>query len=214
MNDQPWLKTHAATSLNRLLPRLESRFADQVDDDEWEGYLNRLKNHFPRLFSGLHALYGKHYDFFYHLESILASATEMWIQRPAELMALDALRETDPHWYQSQRMIGAMCYVDLFAKDLAGLRERISYLTELGVNYLHLMPLFKVPAGDNDGGISWQNWPPSCVTTGSHCAWILCSTILPMNMTGHSEHSTAMRNINVITGCSTTGQCRMTTSAP
>ena len=59
-------------SLDRLLPRLEARFAAQVDDDEWEGYLNRLRHHFPRLFSGLHALYGEHYDFFYHLESILA----------------------------------------------------------------------------------------------------------------------------------------------
>lgn len=158
MNDNAWLKTHAAMSLDRLLPRLEARFADQVDGDEWEGYLNRLRQHFPRLFGGLHTLYGEHYDFFYYLESILASATEMWIHRPKELMALDALRETDPQWYQSQRMIGAMCYVDLFAGDLAGLRERIPYLTGLGVNYLHLMPLFKVPAGDNDGGYAVSSY--------------------------------------------------------
>ncbi|MDH3527455.1 MAG: alpha-amylase family glycosyl hydrolase, partial [Gammaproteobacteria bacterium] len=158
MNDTAWLTNHAAVSLQRLLPRLESRFADRVDEDEWEGYLTRLRQHFPRLFSGLHALYGKHYDFFYHLESITASATEMWIHRPAELMALDALRETDPQWYQSQRMIGAMCYVDLFAGDLAGLRERIPYLTELGVNYLHLMPVFKVPTGDNDGGYAVSSY--------------------------------------------------------
>ena len=158
MHDDSWLKTHAAMQLQRLLPRLEARFADQVDDDEWEGYLNRLRQHFPRLFGGLHALYGKHYDFFYHLESILASATEMWIHRPKELMALDALREADPQWFQSQRMIGAMCYVDLFAGDLAGLRERIPYLTGLGVNYLHLMPVFKVPAGDNDGGYAVSSY--------------------------------------------------------
>jgi len=158
MDNNFWLRTHAAMSLDRLLPRLESRFADQVDDDEWEGYLNRLRQHFPHLFSGLHALYREHYDFFYHLESILASATEMWIHRPKELMALDALRETDPQWFQSQRMIGAMCYVDLFAGDLAGLRERIPYLTGLGVNYLHLMPVFKVPAGDNDGGYAVSSY--------------------------------------------------------
>ena len=158
MNDYSWLRTHAAISLDRLLPRLEARFVDQVDADEWEGYLNRLRHHFPRLFNGLHTLYGEHYDFFYHLESILASATEMWIHRPKELMALDALREADPQWYQSQRMIGAMCYVDLFAGDLAGLRERIPYLTGLGVNYLHLMPVFKVPAGDNDGGYAVSSY--------------------------------------------------------
>jgi amylosucrase/maltose alpha-D-glucosyltransferase/alpha-amylase len=82
----------------------------------------------------------------------------MWLSRPAELKALDALREADPHWYQSHRMIGAMCYVDLFAGDLGQLRERIPYLTELGVNYLHLMPLFKVPEGDNDGGYAVSSY--------------------------------------------------------
>ncbi|MGB5307124.1 MAG: amylosucrase [Gammaproteobacteria bacterium] len=158
MTDIASTNAQATTSLARLLPRLEARFTGQVDADEWEGYLNRLRLNFPRLFNGLHALYGKEYDFFYHLESILASATEMWIQRPQELMALDALRESDPHWYQSQRMVGAMCYVDRFAGDLAGLRERISYLTELGVNYLHLMPVFKVPAGDNDGGYAVSSY--------------------------------------------------------
>ena len=151
-------ENHAATSLNRILPRLEARFASKVDSSEWEGYLIRLRQHFPRLFSGLHALYGRHYDFFYHLENVLATATAMWIERSQELKALDALRETDPQWYQSQRVIGAMCYVDLFSNDLAGMRERIPYLTGLGVNYLHLMPVFKVPEGDNDGGYAVSSY--------------------------------------------------------
>ena len=87
----------------------------------------RLQRHFPRLFVHLHALYGKQHDFFYHMENILASATSMWLERPAELKALDALREADPDWYQSNRMVGAMCYVDRFANNLEGLRERIPY---------------------------------------------------------------------------------------
>jgi amylosucrase len=44
----------------------------------------------------------------------------MWLDAPAELKALDAIRGADPYWYQSNRMVGAMCYVDLFAGDLAG----------------------------------------------------------------------------------------------
>ncbi|MCO6413201.1 MAG: alpha-glucosidase C-terminal domain-containing protein [Thiogranum sp.] len=158
MNDNAWHSRQAAASLRRLLPRLEARFAGQVEADEWQGYVSRLNEHFPRLFEGLHFLYGKQYDFFYHLESILACATEQWIARPAELKALDALRSTDPYWYQSHRMLGAMCYVDLFAGDLQGLRERIPYLLELGVNYLHLMPVFRVPAGDNDGGYAVSSY--------------------------------------------------------
>jgi amylosucrase/maltose alpha-D-glucosyltransferase/alpha-amylase len=51
-----------------------------------------------------------------------------------------------------------MCYTDLFAGGLQGLRERIPYLLELGVNYLHLMPVFKVPRGDNDGGYAVSSY--------------------------------------------------------
>jgi amylosucrase/maltose alpha-D-glucosyltransferase/alpha-amylase len=145
-------RQQAAASLARLLPRLEARFAGRVEAAEWEGYLQRLRRHFPRLFAALYRLYGQQYDFFYHLECVLAAATGRWIERPDELKALDALREADPHWYLSQRLVGATCYVDLFAGDLAGLRERIPYLLELGVSYLHLMPLFRTPAGDDDGG--------------------------------------------------------------
>jgi amylosucrase len=158
MTDTEWHQWHAAASLKRLLPRLEARFAGQVDADEWQGYLQRLQEHFPKLFRCLHQIYGTQYDFFYHLDSILSSATEMWRARPAELKALDALREADPYWYQSHRMLGAMCYTDLFAGALEGLRERIPYLLELGVNYLHLMPLYKVPEGDNDGGYAVSSY--------------------------------------------------------
>jgi len=152
INDEYWIREQVERSLERLLPRLEQRFRHAVDDVEWLAYLERLQRHFPRLFKRLYGLYGGYYDFFYHLESIVASATEMWIARPAELKALDAMRGADPQWFQSNRMVGAMCYVDLFAGDLAGLRERIPYLTELGITYLHLMPVFRVPDGDNDGG--------------------------------------------------------------
>ncbi len=124
-NSQDWLQEHSATALKRLLPRIETRFKDRTDAVEWQAYTQRIKRHFPRLFERLHGLYGTHYDFYYHLESMLASATEMWLERPAELKALDALREADPNWYHSNRMVGAMCYVDLFATNLKGLRERI-----------------------------------------------------------------------------------------
>lgn len=158
IDDVRWLQKHSDASLRRLLPRIEERYKAQTDPAEWAAYVDRLTTHFPRLFKRLHGLYGQHYDFFYHLESILASATEMWLQRPAELKALDAMRELDPHWYQSNRMVGAMCYVDLFAGDLKRLRERIPYLTELGITYLHLMPVFKVPQGDNDGGYAVSSY--------------------------------------------------------
>jgi amylosucrase len=79
------------------------------------------------------------------VERILALAASSWQERPAALKALDAQRELQPTWYQSEQMLGGVCYVDLFAGDLQGLREQIPYFQELGLTYLHLMPLFAAP---------------------------------------------------------------------
>lgn len=147
-----------AKVFERLMPRLEKNFIHRAEPNEWETFTRRVEEHFPDLFRRLHALYGEQYDFFYHLESVLFSITEMWLNRSGELKALDGLREADPHWYQSPRLVGATCYVDLFAGDFAGLREKLPYLTELGITYLHLMPLFKVPKGDNDGGYAVSSY--------------------------------------------------------
>ena len=48
------------------------------------------------------------------------AAARMCLARPADLKALDAQREADPDWFQAERMLGGVCYVDLFAGDLDG----------------------------------------------------------------------------------------------
>ena len=72
--------------------------------------------------------------------------------RPAELRLLDRRREIDPAWFQRSRMIGYVCYADRFAGSLPGVREHLDYLAELGVTYLHLMPLLRPREGESDGG--------------------------------------------------------------
>jgi len=166
--DSEEIDEKAAESLERLLPRLDARFSDKMETGEWAAFRDRLDEHFPRLFLLLYRLYGHEYDFFFYLENILATAAEAWRVRPAELKALDAVREGDRAWFQSRRMIGASCYVDRFAENLAGLRSRIPYLSELGLSYLHLMPLFRTPDGDDDGGYavsSYRDVDPALGTT-------------------------------------------------
>ncbi len=72
--------------------------------------------------------------------------------RPADLRRLDEARLLTPDWLQSQEMIGYVAYTDRFAGTLQGVRERLDYLSGLGVTYLHLMPLLKPRPGENDGG--------------------------------------------------------------
>ena len=158
LEEREWTSRHAQATFNRLLPRLEERYRHRVDEDEWHGFVARVQRYFEPLFACFHRLYGRQYDFFFHMEAVISTATRMWIERPDEMKALDALRESDPYWYQSHRMLGAMCYVDLFAGNLRGLIDKIPYLQELGVTYLHLMPLFKAPSGDNDGGYAVSSY--------------------------------------------------------
>jgi glycosidase len=117
-----------------------------------------LEEHFPRLLGLLVALYGGQYDFYFHLEELLMIMATAWLERPQDLKALDQAREQQPNWFQSHQMLGGVCYVDLFAGDLPGVRQRISYFKELGLTYLHLMPLFRSPEGENDGGYAISSY--------------------------------------------------------
>jgi glycosidase len=147
-------------TLNRLMPRLKTALASQIEADAqgWETFFARLGQHFPVLFRLYYSLYSSRYDFFFHLEDLLNSLACAWFERPADLRALDAAREHDPLWFQSNQVVGGVCYVDLFAGDLEGLRSKIPYFQELGLTYLHLMPFFKVPEGESDGGYAVSSY--------------------------------------------------------
>ncbi|MGZ3617817.1 MAG: alpha-amylase family glycosyl hydrolase [Ktedonobacteraceae bacterium] len=160
MIDAQQVQQQAALSLERLWPRLEITFRDEANaaPADWCVFERRLRHEWERLFGLLIGLYGGQYDFFYHLEEIVAAAARSWLKRPAWLKKLDALREADPIWFQSQLMVGGMCYVDLFAGTLSGLRDRLPYFKKLGLNYLHLMPLFESPEGNSDGGYAVSSY--------------------------------------------------------
>ena len=81
-----------------------------------------------------------------------------WQSRPDTLKALDAAREADPSWYQGHNMVGMLMYVNAFARTLKGIEERLDYIEDCGVNYLHLMPLLESPEGRSDGGYAVSNF--------------------------------------------------------
>jgi amylosucrase len=79
-------------------------------------------------------------------------AARAYVARPAELHRLDQRRLLSPDWLQQPRMFGYACYTERFAGDLAGIGGQLDHLADLGVTYLHLMPLLQPREGDNDGG--------------------------------------------------------------
>ncbi len=151
---------YSSITLNRLHKRLNEKFEgfSKKSPQIWSLFLERLDSHFPRLFDLLFNLYGDQYDFFYHLEELSFLMAEFWIQRPQDLKELDQQREANPNWFLSNQMLGGVCYVDLFAKDIKNLQTKIPYFKEMGLTYLHLMPLFKSPEKENDGGYAVSSY--------------------------------------------------------
>ena len=75
-----------------------------------------------------------------------------WKARKDALRAIDEKRLAEPDWYRSNKLLGMMMYPANFGGTLKGVQEKLSYLTECGINYLHLMPLLDSPKGKSDGG--------------------------------------------------------------
>src|SRR5512139_4136550 len=156
----PTIEHEASRTLKRLLPRVEKELTVSISADPqgWEQFTQRIQKNFPALFDLYLGLYGERYDFFFHLEDLIVSLARSWFARAADLRELDQAREQNPLWFQSNQMLGGVCYVDLFAGDLEGVRSKIPYFKELGLTYLHLMPLFRSPAGNNDGGYAVSSY--------------------------------------------------------
>jgi amylosucrase len=154
------LERESKRALKRLLPRVEKELSDSISSDPngWKNFVRRLRIYFPALFNLYYGLYGTRYDFFFHLEDLLISLARSWLGRSIDLRELDETREAHPLWFQSNQMLGGVCYVDLFAGNIEGVKSKILYFKELGLTYLHLMPLFRAPEGENDGGYAVSSY--------------------------------------------------------
>ena len=119
---------------------------------EADAFLARLELLSFDILGPLSQVYGGVVDVSTFATGLVLDALRAAAQRPAALRRLDRRREIDPAWFQRSRMIGYVCYADRFAGSLPGVRQHLDYLVELGVSYLHLMPLLRPREGENDGG--------------------------------------------------------------
>lgn len=116
----------------------------------------RLERYWPDLVAGLADAYPDGADEM--ALRLVRIAVENFRQRPAELRLLDLRRHADPQWFSHPRTVGYAAYADLFGGDLQGVGQKADYLSELGVSYLHLMPLLCPRPGPNDGGYAVMDY--------------------------------------------------------
>ncbi len=111
----------------------------------------RMERFWPIAEACLERVYGSRPDCEAWLQCIARVVREFAAARPAELRARD---QAAGQWWRGRNVVGYSAYVDRFAGDLTRLQGRLPYLKELGVAYLHLLPLFKAREGENDGGFA------------------------------------------------------------
>ncbi len=114
-----------------------------------EQFKERFKRHYDELKWLYCELYeGGETEF----QKLCAMLETQSAKRSKALKALDEKRLAHPDWYRQNDIAGMMMYTDAFAKTLKGIREKLDYIEDCGVNCLHLMPLLDSPERDNDGG--------------------------------------------------------------
>lgn len=123
--------------------------------DDFDARLTAL---FAPIFERFQQLYAGHPNQQPALSLLIKTLFEGYLARSTELKNEDAQREHNPGWFCEQHLAGMMLYVDCFNKDLKGLTEKLDYFDELGINFLHLMPLMSSPKKRNDGGYAVSNY--------------------------------------------------------
>ena len=151
-------------TLQRILKRLS---LDGLQGEEKTIFEERLSTHFESLFESYHKVYGWQYDFYYHIEHLVEVLAKSYMARNKTLKIKDAQKVVNSTWYRNNDMLGMACYVDLFGGTFEALKKRIPYLKSLGINYLHLMPLYKSPEGDSDGGYAVSDYRQTNSELGS-----------------------------------------------
>ena len=112
-------------------------------------YKQRFLKHYDELKWLYLELYQNREDMF---RSLCRSMYGFYEGRNVSLKSIDCERLENPEWYKGNQMLGMMMYADAFAGNLKGVKEKLDYLKECNVNYVHLMPLLDSPEGKSDGG--------------------------------------------------------------
>lgn len=138
--------------INRLL-KSETDIAG-VDNSFYIRFLANASN----IGSLYHELYSGHPKGKEVFGQLIQTIIRGYKDRPAVLKERDDEKSAEEHWFLSNHLAGMSLYVDRFCGNISNLASRLDYFEKLGVNFLHLMPLFASPENESDGGYAVSNF--------------------------------------------------------
>ena len=112
----------------------------------------------PGIISLFEHLYGVLEDKGDLFGKLLEVVFEGKVNRPTKWKQRDEQKAQKGIWFADHNLVGMSIYVDRFAGQLAAIPSHLDYLEHLGVNVLHLMPLFESPPHESDGGYAVSNF--------------------------------------------------------
>jgi len=141
--------------LNEILVKLDLEIIKQP---KMRYFYTRLGANFYAIHSLFELLYGGRPDFNAQMQKLVETMARQYIERSDELRQIDLERENDHNWFLSQKWVGMALYSDGFADNLQGLKSKLHYLQELGINMVHVMPVLDCPPGRSDGGYAVRDF--------------------------------------------------------
>ena len=121
-------------------------------------FYTRLGANFYAIYSLFKLLYGDRPDFKQQMVRLVETLALRYMERTPALRKSDLAREVHYNWFLNQKWVAMALYCDRFANNLQGLREKLTYFQELGVNMLHVMPILDCPPENNDGGYAVRDF--------------------------------------------------------
>lgn len=140
--------------LNEILIKLKP----EIGNFPMRHFYTRLGANFYAIHSLFKLLYGARSDFKEQMLSLVETLALRYMEREHQLRKLDLARESNYTWFLSQKWVGMALYCDRFAGDLKGLRAKLPYLQDLGINMLHVMPILDCPPDHSDGGYAVRDF--------------------------------------------------------
>jgi amylosucrase len=118
----------------------------------------RLMSDIDTIFHLYKEIYGNHPNGQQQFEALIITMANAFKQRGVDLKTRDEEKADQGRWFISNELMGMSLYVDRFCGNLQELPKKLNYFEKLGVNFLHLMPIFESPAGESDGGYAVSNF--------------------------------------------------------
>jgi len=152
------MSEEAREAFKNIKAREEQKLAQRFTPRDADLFWVRMERYFEDAYFPLVQLYGDHSVREKHHYPIFEIVVDAYLARPEPLRLLDLERQITPDWFERSNMVGYVCYPEFFAGKLTDVRDRIDYLQELGITYLHLMSLLKPRPGKNDGGYAIMDY--------------------------------------------------------